>query len=554
MKRPKQAPPNKGKTAAAARASAPSAAAAAAVVAAGAVSSSAAATGAGAASAPAPAAFQAPLAASFNAKAKAASHAESVSTQAALTLADTFESWQELLECPRCHDLLNIVVPKVLPCGHTFCRDCLVAMMATNDAQSTITCSTCAKAFHTRHGSVDILPTNLLVQRLVGFDVKMLLAFQTTALQRLSSVLESAGIDMKGAVAAAAAGLVYQPPKFASPALSSSSAAAAAVPPAFAPRVPTPPPPPPPMTQPPASYMIDYADALEAMLDRVNTKGPVASASTTAPAMSSPRTANSKIARRYSQQQPGNDSDLQYTPKLAELISGIDEKTLRDELEMLALQESGREENGGDDDDFFEEDDVILPMIKGTGLGDDSLESLLRFPVSATAATSASDGNSRSNGNDHRYHEDEDDYDLDFEDDVVNDFGGGQPPAPGFGSTQRMQFVQAFRKQVTDAAAASVSSALASATAGSVRSLQEEEEIFYDDDGDVGSDEDEDEDFDIVEGQHGEALANGSNPQQPRYAQSLHRPSKTYNAVLAQRQLILMASGNYQKIYIFSGF
>lgn len=75
---------------------------------------------------------------------------------------------QELLECPICMNLYEN--PHVLPCQHTFCKKCLVAMQNNeSNLKTTVDCPIC-RTKHNLPKGIDGLAANYTMKRLIELD------------------------------------------------------------------------------------------------------------------------------------------------------------------------------------------------------------------------------------------------------------------------------------------------------------------------------------------------------------------------------------------------
>ncbi|XP_071483773.1 E3 ubiquitin-protein ligase TRIM56-like [Diadema antillarum] len=69
------------------------------------------------------------------------------------------------LQCPLCIDFLK--APKLLSCGHTFCKECLCLLQVSGGNPNHISCPLCRQKTEVKDGNVSNLKTNLQVQSLV---------------------------------------------------------------------------------------------------------------------------------------------------------------------------------------------------------------------------------------------------------------------------------------------------------------------------------------------------------------------------------------------------
>ncbi|XP_054766720.2 E3 ubiquitin-protein ligase Midline-1-like [Lytechinus pictus] len=70
----------------------------------------------------------------------------------------------ESLQCPICKDILTR--PKLLPCSHTFCEDCLIQLHSIQSLGDRITCAVCRSVAHLSDNTVSNFPTNQIVHSL----------------------------------------------------------------------------------------------------------------------------------------------------------------------------------------------------------------------------------------------------------------------------------------------------------------------------------------------------------------------------------------------------
>ncbi|XP_077989526.1 E3 ubiquitin-protein ligase Midline-1-like [Glandiceps talaboti] len=72
---------------------------------------------------------------------------------------------QKELSCPICFELYS--VPLLLPCGHTFCKECLKKYRATSRGSSTLTCPTCRQMVKLERGTLDTLVRNFMLDSII---------------------------------------------------------------------------------------------------------------------------------------------------------------------------------------------------------------------------------------------------------------------------------------------------------------------------------------------------------------------------------------------------
>ncbi|XP_030856335.1 E3 ubiquitin-protein ligase TRIM56-like [Strongylocentrotus purpuratus] len=71
---------------------------------------------------------------------------------------------RDSLICPICMGLLT--KPKLLPCSHTFCEDCLTEVHSTQALGDRITCAVCRSVASVSYNNVSNFPTNQIAQSL----------------------------------------------------------------------------------------------------------------------------------------------------------------------------------------------------------------------------------------------------------------------------------------------------------------------------------------------------------------------------------------------------
>jgi len=70
-----------------------------------------------------------------------------------------------LTECPVC--LERLVNPKLLPCSHTFCLQCLWTLYTRRNGSDRGRCPLCRSTFNPPNGDCSRLPTNVFAEKLV---------------------------------------------------------------------------------------------------------------------------------------------------------------------------------------------------------------------------------------------------------------------------------------------------------------------------------------------------------------------------------------------------
>lgn len=97
----------------------------------------------------------------------------------------------DALACPVCYDLLND--PRMLNCGHTFCRKCLDDVFRTESCMQ-LTCPICRQVIQVPHGDVSKLPINITVKGLVEDLMKSTIHndLQKRAEAKIKSLIEHA--------------------------------------------------------------------------------------------------------------------------------------------------------------------------------------------------------------------------------------------------------------------------------------------------------------------------------------------------------------------------
>ena len=84
------------------------------------------------------------------------------------------EKLNQMLECAIC--IAPYRDPRVLPCHHGFCRDCLEQMFNSSEYRRTLMCPTCRKILKLPKGGVKNLPVHFYLSSLqdtVAMDTKV---------------------------------------------------------------------------------------------------------------------------------------------------------------------------------------------------------------------------------------------------------------------------------------------------------------------------------------------------------------------------------------------
>lgn len=89
-----------------------------------------------------------------------------VSTHGKMDIRNVMENLEELLTCPLCSNVVRN--PKLTPCLHTFCCDCLKDIARNRPYQTTISCPLCQTDIRKPEGNqFDSFPSNLYITRLL---------------------------------------------------------------------------------------------------------------------------------------------------------------------------------------------------------------------------------------------------------------------------------------------------------------------------------------------------------------------------------------------------
>ena len=74
------------------------------------------------------------------------------------------ENLNQMLECAICMEPYRD--PRVLPCHHGFCKDCLEQLVCSSEDQRTLVCPTCRKTLKLPKGGVKNLPVHFYLSSL----------------------------------------------------------------------------------------------------------------------------------------------------------------------------------------------------------------------------------------------------------------------------------------------------------------------------------------------------------------------------------------------------
>jgi len=86
-------------------------------------------------------------------------------------MASEGESSKQLLDIIKCSICLELIKePKLLPCIHTFCFQCLETLCENNDAGVDVPCPLCRKVFSVPLGGIQDLPTNFFMIQLLQLN------------------------------------------------------------------------------------------------------------------------------------------------------------------------------------------------------------------------------------------------------------------------------------------------------------------------------------------------------------------------------------------------
>ena len=91
----------------------------------------------------------------------------------------------KMLECPVCFE--KMCLPKLLPCGHTFCIVCL-SKMADNTKKNKIECPNCRKIHNLPKDGVNGFNNNYTLIELISLNVDSLVQKPTPSAPLLSSI------------------------------------------------------------------------------------------------------------------------------------------------------------------------------------------------------------------------------------------------------------------------------------------------------------------------------------------------------------------------------
>ena len=95
-------------------------------------------------------------------------------------------SLAKMLECPVCFE--KMCQPKLLPCGHTFCIDCLNQIAQNNRQRNKIDCPNCRKSHNLPENGVNGFNNNYTLIELISLNVDSLVQKPTPSAPLLSSI------------------------------------------------------------------------------------------------------------------------------------------------------------------------------------------------------------------------------------------------------------------------------------------------------------------------------------------------------------------------------
>ena len=78
-------------------------------------------------------------------------------------------SLAKMLECPVCFE--KMCQPKLLPCGHTFCIDCLNQIAQNNRQRNKIDCPNCRKSHNLPENGVNGFNNNYTLLELISLNL-----------------------------------------------------------------------------------------------------------------------------------------------------------------------------------------------------------------------------------------------------------------------------------------------------------------------------------------------------------------------------------------------